>query len=135
LDGAGLREARAFLVESAARYREAFRAHVRGRFVLMSMQAQLTKLADAAGRSDLVMRLLAGMGGVAETELADDLWQVGTGTLSIDEFVRRHGFQGPNGGNVSSVSWRESHVAILQLADAMVARPADQRPRTREAAT
>ncbi|MGH9037075.1 MAG: PEP-utilizing enzyme [Acidimicrobiia bacterium] len=132
-DGAGIPHPRLLLTESAARFREAFRVHVRGRFVLMSFQAQLTKLAEGAGRPDLVVRLLAGFGGVAETEVADDLWQVGRGTLPLTAFVRRHGFHGPLEGNVAGAAWREDTAAIRALAEAMAGRPEDQQPRRREA--
>ncbi len=140
-----LDDPRRLLEESAARFREAFRAHVRARFVLMSFHAQLTKLAEGAGRPDLVVRLLAGLGGVTETDVADDLWLVGAGQLPLDArgpggvpqdcFIRRHGFHGPLEGNVAGASWREDPSAVLPLAQAMAARPADQRPRQREAAT
>src|SRR5581483_77917 len=143
-DGAGRRDPAALLTESAARFREAFRAHVRARFVLMSFHAQLTKLAESAGRGDLVVRLLAGLGGVTETDVADDLWLVGADRLPLDArgsggvpqdcFIRRHGFHGPLEGNVAGTSWREDPGAVLPLAKAMAARPADQRPRQRETA-
>lgn len=133
-DGEGLADPGALLKESAARFREAFRAHVRARFVLMSFHAQLTKLAEGAGRGELVVRLLAGLGGVTETEVADDLWRVGAGQLPLEAFIRRHGFHGPLEGNVAGASWREDPSGVLPLAKAMAARPADQRPRQREAA-
>ncbi|HEV7535025.1 MAG TPA: PEP-utilizing enzyme [Acidimicrobiia bacterium] len=133
-DGAGLDDPRRLLKESAARFREAFRAHVRARFVLMSFHAQLTKLADGAGRPDLVVRVLAGLGGVTETDVADDLWLVGADRLPLADFIRRHGFHGPLEGNVAGTSWRENPSSVLPLAKAMAARPADQRPRQREAA-
>src|SRR5581483_1998611 len=120
------------------------RAHVRARFVLMSFHAQLTKLAESAWRGDLVVRLLAGLGGVTETDVADDLWLVGADRLPLDArgsggvpqdcFIRRHGFHGPLEGNVAGTSWREDPGAVLPLAKAMAARPADQRPRQRETA-
>jgi phosphohistidine swiveling domain-containing protein len=134
-DGEGLDDPRRLLKESAARFREAFRAHVRARFVLMSFHAQLTKLADSAGRADLVVRLLAGLGGVSETELSDDLWLVGAGQMPLADFIRRHGFHGPLEGNVAGTSWREDPPAVMPMAKAMAARPADQRPRQRETAT
>ncbi len=132
-DGAGLSDPRRLLKESAARFREAFRAHVRARFVLMSFHAQLTKLAEGAGREDLVVRLLAGLGGVTETDVADDLWLVGADRLPLTDFIRRHGFHGPLEGNVAGASWREDPAGVLPMAKAMAARPADQRPRQREA--
>jgi pyruvate,water dikinase len=130
----GLAEPVRLLKESADRFREAFRVHVRGRFVVMSFQAQLTKLAESAGRPELVVRLLAGLGGVNDTDVADDLWLVGAGQLTLPEFIRRHGFHGPLEGNVAGTSWREDPESVLPLAKAMASRPADQRPRQREAA-
>ncbi len=143
--GGGLADPGGLLRESADRFREAFRVHVRGRFVVMSFQAQLTKLAASAGRPELVVRLLAGLGGVTDTDVADDLWLVGAGQLSLaargsggvpqDSFIRRHGFHGPLEGNVAGTSWREDPDSVLAMAKAMASRPADQRPRQREAAT
>ncbi|MGH9010300.1 MAG: PEP-utilizing enzyme, partial [Acidimicrobiia bacterium] len=130
----GLADPAGLLRESADRFREAFRVHVRGRFVVMSFQAQLTKLAESAGRPELVVRLLAGLGGVTDTDVADDLWLVGAGQLTLAEFIRRHGFHGPLEGNVAGTSWREDPDSVLPLAKAMASRPADQRPRRREAA-
>ena len=141
--GGGLADPGGLLRESADRFREAFRVHVRGRFVVMSFQAQLTKLAESAGRPELVVRLLAGLGGVTDTDVADDLWLVGAGQLPWRrgsggvprKFIRRHGFHGPLEGNVAGTSWREDPDSVLAMAKAMAARPADQRPRQREAAT
>lgn len=135
LEGQGMDAPRRLLHDAMDRFREAFRAHVRNRFVLMALQAQLTDLAEGAGRPDLVMRVLGGMGEIAETDLADDLWQVGRNSLTIDEFVRRHGFHGLNEGNVASRSWREDQTAILQLASAMASRDDERRPRSRETGT
>ncbi|MBA3654349.1 MAG: peptidase [Actinobacteria bacterium] len=134
-DGGGLANPQGLLTDAAHRFREAFRSHVRCRFVLMSLQAQLTKLAEGAGRRDLALRLLAGMGGVTETEVADDAWQVGHGQLEPGQFVRRHGFHGPNEGNLTGTSWREDDGPVRSLAAAMAERPPNQRPRRRESAT
>jgi pyruvate,water dikinase len=126
---------RALLQEAAARFREAFRVHVRGRFVLMTFQAQLTKLASDAGHEDLVVRLLSGVGGVAETAVSDELWQVGHKTLALNEFLRRHGYHGPLEGNVAGVSWREDPTPVRALAESLAARPGSERPRERETVT
>ena len=122
------------LDDAAARYRDAFEIHCCGRFVLMSAQSTLAKLATGAGRPDLLMPVLAGLGGVAEIELADDLWQVGRGALTLDEFVARHGYHGPNEGNVATRSWREDRAPVERLVASLAARPDSQRPSVREAA-
>ncbi len=134
LDGRGATDPLALLVDAADRFREAFRIHVRARLLMMSVQAQLTALADKAGRPELVMAVLSGLGGVAETTVADDLWSVGHGRVTIDEFVRRHGFHGANEGNLTAVVWREDHGELEKLAAALAARPEGERPRTRETA-
>jgi phosphohistidine swiveling domain-containing protein len=122
------------LVDAADRFERAFHLHVRERLVLMTVQAQLTKLAYSVERPDLVLQLLAGLGGVAETEVAEDLWEVSRGQLTVAEFVRRHGYHGPNEGNLTSHSWREDAAPVERLVAALAARPDSQRPRAREAA-
>lgn len=122
------------LADAAERYRDAFEIHCCGRFVLMSAQATLAKLAMGIDRPDLLLGLLAGLGGVTEVRLADDLWQVGRGELTLRQFVDRHGFHGPNEGNLATRSWREDPTPVERLVGSLAARPDGQRPATREAA-
>jgi pyruvate,water dikinase len=122
------------LADAADHFRDAFEIHCCGRFVLMSAQATLAKLAIAVGRPELLLGLLAGLGGVTEVQLADDLWQVSRGRLTLLQFVDRHGFHGPNEGNLATRSWREDAGPVDRLVGSLAARPDDQRPATREAA-
>ena len=122
------------LADAAARYRESFEIHCCGRFVLMSAQSTLAKLAVGIGRPELLLGLLTGLGGVTEVQLADDLWQVSRERLTLEQFVGRHGFHGPNEGNVASRSWREDPTPMRRLLGSLATRPDDQRPTTREAA-
>jgi pyruvate,water dikinase len=133
LDAGGAGDSLGLLQESARRFREAFRVHVRARFLLMAIQGQLTKLAESAGRSDLVVQVLSGLGGVAETSVADDLWRVGRGELTVDRFVRHHGFHGANEGNITARVWREDASLLAPMAAALAGRSDAERPRTREA--
>jgi pyruvate,water dikinase len=134
LDGGGVADPLALLLDSAERFRQAFRIHVRARLLMMSVQAQLTALAERAGRPELVVEVLSGLGGVAETSVADDLWSVGHGQLTLDAFLRHHGFHGANEGNLTATVWREQPGELDKLAAALAARPEAERPRTREAA-
>jgi pyruvate,water dikinase len=99
--------------------------------ILNMLRSQVESIAGRLGRSDLVPTLLAGYGGVIETRLADDVWSVGQGTLSLAEFLRRHGFHGPNEGNVIGHSWREDPEAVIRIAAVHAGRPESERPRTR----
>src|SRR5262245_24958645 len=52
------------LAEAAERYRESFEIHCCGRFVLMSAQSTIAKLAFGIERPDLLLGLLGGLGGI-----------------------------------------------------------------------
>lgn len=116
------------LADSAARFCTAMRVHVRTRLILNALRSRVTSIAERLGRNDLVPALLAGYGGVIETALADDVWSLGRGKLEIGEFLMRHGFHGPNEGNVIGHSWREDPSAVLRAAGSHAARSDDERP-------
>lgn len=121
-------DAAALLADSAVRFCTAMRVHVRTRLILNALRSRVTSIAERLGRNDLVPALLAGYGGVIETALADDVWSLGRGDLKIGEFLMRHGFHGPNEGNVIGHSWREDPSAVLRAAASHTARPDDERP-------
>ncbi|EUA51296.1 hypothetical protein I552_2237 [Mycobacterium xenopi 3993] len=116
-------DAAALLADSAVRFCTAMRVHVRTRLILNALRSRVTSIAERLGRNDLVPALLAGYGGVIETALADDVWSLGRGDLKIGEFLMRHGFHGPNEGNVIGHSWREDPSAVLRAAASHTARP------------
>ncbi|HEY1838658.1 MAG TPA: PEP-utilizing enzyme [Mycobacterium sp.] len=122
---------RTLLTDSSYRFSAAMRVHVRTRLILNVFRAQVESIAVKAGRGDLVPALLAGYGGVIETELADDVWSLGHRRITLDEFVYRHGFHGPNEGNVIGHSWREDPDAVLRAAAAHSGRPEADRPAVR----
>lgn len=124
-------DGKALLADSADRFSAVMRTHVRTRMILNGVRSQVEAIAGRLGRADLVPTLLAGYGGVIETRLADDVWSVGQGQLSVDEFVARHGFHGPNEGNVIGHSWREDPEAVVRIAAVHADRHEAERPRVR----
>lgn len=124
-------DARALLADSAHRFSAVMRVHVRSRLILNALRSQVESLVGRLGREDLLPSLLAGYGGVIETELADDVWSLGQGRLTLDEFLSRHGFHGPNEGNVIGHSWREDPDAVRRAASAHAGRAEHERPRVR----
>jgi pyruvate,water dikinase len=121
----------ALLADSVRRFTQVMRVHIRTRMILNTLRAQVESIAGRLGRADLVPTLLAGYGGVIETGLADDVWIVGQGRLSVAEFVARHGFHGPNEGNVIGHSWREDPEAVERIAAVHADRPEAERPLAR----
>jgi pyruvate,water dikinase len=135
LDPAGTPDPRALLRESDRRFQDSFRLHLYARAnLLMAMQAQLTRLATAVGGADLVGRVIGGVGGISETDLATHLWELSRGRATREEFIRRHGFHGPSGGSPIARSWRENPEQIDRLAAAYADRPDEFEPRVRERA-
>jgi phosphohistidine swiveling domain-containing protein len=124
-------DANALLEDSARRFSIVMRVHVRSRLMLNALRSQVESIVGKMGRADLVPTLLAGYGGVVETELADDVWSLGQDRITLDEFLRRHGFHGPNEGNVIGQSWREDPKAVRRAAAAHTGRSEQERPRVR----
>ena len=133
LDPAGTPDPRALLREADRRFEASFRLHLYARGnLLMAMQSQLTKLATSVGGADLVGRVIGGVGGVSETDLATQMWELSRGRGTRDEFIRRHGFHGPSGGSPIARSWRENPGQIDRLVAAYADRPDEFEPRARE---
>ena len=57
-----------------------------------------------------------------------DLWDLGREQLSLDTFLRRHGYHGPGEGELSSLMWREDPTPVTQLAAQYADRPEAEHP-------
>lgn len=105
--------------------------HSRIRFLMPMAERAVAAAAEKANIED-VSALTGGLGGVAETALADDLWRVSRGQLSLEDFLREHGFHGPNEGNVFTKSWREQPQRVQALVETYRKRTDVARPRDLE---
>lgn len=121
------------LQTAAERFAEAMNVHARVRFLIPIAEQMLTSVAQRAGVAD-VQSLVGGLGDVAETALADDLWRVSRGELSLQEFIDEFGFHGPNEGNVYTRSWREQPEKVASMVASYRARDDLRRPRELELA-
>ncbi len=115
-------------------------AESRDRFATMlaahSMQSQLAqgafdaiaRTANEAGKEGLERQLVTGYGGVEEAELARELWAVSRDQLDVSGFLTRHGFHGPNEGELSSFVWREDAAPVEAAVRAYAAEPDERSP-------
>jgi pyruvate,water dikinase len=134
-------QCRALLAEAMGRFEAVMDPHAVGTMLCQALYEQVTKLATKAGRPELAGELVTG-GEVEEAVVVADLWDVAHDRLSMTAFLDRHGYHGPNEGQVSSRSWREDaapldgQVAGLRALgpDASPAVVAERRARAREAA-
>lgn len=124
-DGASAREV---LAEAVERFGAAIVAQSRNRLIYQGSSSQLTEFASLAGRPDLAAALLSGAGHLEEVDVAEDLHALAAGSLDEAAFIARHGYHGPNAGDITSRSWREDPTPLRRQA-ATLARTAT-RPRT-----
>ena len=69
---------------------------------------------------------------MAETDVVTDLWAVSRDRLSLDEFVLRHGYHGPEEGELSSRVWRLDRSPLEGLLAAYREMGEDRDPRAVE---
>jgi pyruvate,water dikinase len=92
---------------------------VQGIHVLCAVQPvfdQLTKLVQDAGLGDATA-FMSGYGAHAESAIVTDMWAASRGLLPVDEVARRHGYHGPNEGEISGRVWREDDRGLRKLLD------------------
>jgi pyruvate, water dikinase len=98
--------ARALLAEGAASFERALCCQ--STVIVCGIQPTFTAVMKLAGKAGVdPNELMRGHGSHEEGEMIDDLWAVSRGRLRLDTFIERHGYYGPNVGEVSNHSWRE----------------------------
>ena len=108
-DGAeGLRDAGA-VVERA------LRTHMTATMIGQALFDQLVKLARSAGQEGLELTLSTGYGTFEETQLVSELLRCARDEITLDAFLDRYGFHGPDEGELSSRSWREDSAPLTHL--------------------
>ncbi len=125
-------ESMARLAEGYRRFAASMALHAQSRFLLPAAEKPVVDAYTKVGRPELARDLLSAFGGVAETAMADALWQVAHGQLTEAEFLAAYGFHGPNEGNVYTRSWREEPQRVAALVAGYRNRPDLRRPREQE---
>jgi pyruvate,water dikinase len=89
---------------------------------------QMHRLVESVGGP--TTGLLRGYGSHEETRMVADLWACSRGRLSLEEFQRRHGYHGPNAGEIASVVWREDPAPLKAALDGYRGLAEDHDPAT-----
>jgi phosphohistidine swiveling domain-containing protein len=108
---------RALVRAGAELYRRVLAWHGVGTMLTQGIYDQLGRACAAAGLAGLELELVGGLDGLEEGAVVSDLWALSRGQLGTTTFVRRHGFHGPDEGELSATVWRERP----ELLDATVA--------------
>ena len=105
--------AQALVAESAKRFADVGVPHTIVSMIGPQLLETLSDLAEqATGDRSLGTQLATGFGGMEETQIISDLWAASRGEIELAEIQRRHGFHGPDEGQVNTRSWREDPAPI-----------------------
>lgn len=125
----------AVLADARARFEDIMSLHMGVAMVSSSLADKVAEAAAAAGHPGLEAQLLSGVGS-DENEVAHDLWALAHDELGWKEFSNRHGYHGPNEGQLAGITWRENPDPVLARLEDYRAIAADspRTPRNRSAA-
>lgn len=123
------------LADARRRFGDMMSIHMGVAMISSSIAEKVTAAAVAVDLGDLEASLLSGVGS-DENEVAAHLWDLAHDVITVDEFTDRHGYHGPNEGQLSGVTWRENPAPVLVRLDDYRAIDADspRAPRRRSAA-
>jgi pyruvate,water dikinase len=113
---ASLEDGRALLIEAREFYARSFELGTFASMLAQGLYDQVVALAEAAGSPGLQHRLITGYDGMLETGMLVDLWSLSGGQIDLNAFLLRHGFHGPDEGQMVSRVWREDPTPLLSLA-------------------
>jgi pyruvate,water dikinase len=122
-------DAQAALRTAAAQFTAVMRPHTLAAMLCQALYEQLRVAAEHGGRPGLELSLVTGYGEMAETAVVSDLWAVSRERLTLDEFVARHGYHGPEEGELSSRIWRIDPAPLHGLIAAYREMAEDRDPR------
>lgn len=127
-------QARRCLDTGARKFSGVMRPHIVAAMLCQGVYEQVRAAAERADRPGLEIALLTGYGDMAETAFVGDLWEVSRGSLDLDEFLARHGYHGPNEGELAARVWRLDPGPLEKLVTHYAGMNPAQGPRALESA-
>jgi pyruvate,water dikinase len=82
---------------------------------LVAIQPVYDELVKLAARSGADLSALSAVPGGPEMDVIADIWRASRGVLSVSEVLARHGFHGPNEGELSARVWREDPAPLSAM--------------------
>lgn len=116
-----LAAAKSLLREARGHYTGSFELGVLASMLSQGLYDRIVLLAAGTGRAGLEHRLVTGYSDLVETRLVTDLWALAHGDIDRASFLLRHGYHGPNEGQMDSTVWREDERPL----DALINRYAE----------
>jgi pyruvate,water dikinase len=104
------------LVQARRRFETILIIHMVLSMVCQGVMGRVETMAIKAGLGGLQHELIKSDEGTAEFDLVRDLWQLSADSITVEDFLRRHGYHGPREGLVESTVWREDSGPVVELA-------------------
>lgn len=125
--------ATAQLLEANRRFDHIVTEH--GLHVLCATQPVYDQLSQLVARSGLgeVTSFMSGYGAHAESAIVTDMWAASRDRMTIEQVVRRHGYHGPNEGEISGRVWREDDTGLRKILEGYKGKGDDADPALGEA--
>jgi phosphohistidine swiveling domain-containing protein len=103
------------LVEARRRFETILVIHMVLSMACQGVMGRVETMATKAGLEGLQHELIKSDEGTAEFDLVRDLWQLSADRITVEDFLRRHGYHGPREGLVESMVWREDSAPVVEL--------------------
>jgi pyruvate,water dikinase len=114
-------------------YRRILVWHGAGTMLTQGLYDQLGRLCAAAGMEGRESELVGGLEDVEEGAVVSDLWALSRGRLDRATVLARHGFHGPEEGELSATVWRERPDLIDPIINAFARMDDDDAPERKRA--
>jgi pyruvate,water dikinase len=98
----------ALLLDARRRFEEIIVEHTTSTIVGLLFAESLERLTAPTGIPHIVDRATTGLGDLEELAMVRDLQAAADGRLDLAEVVARHGFHGPDEGQLQAPSWRQA---------------------------
>ncbi|WP_019877033.1 PEP-utilizing enzyme [Sporichthya polymorpha] len=108
-------QARRSLDAAMRKFAGVMRPHIVAAMLCQGVYEQVRAAAERADRPGLEIAVLTGYGEMAETAFVGDLWDVSRGRIELSEFLARHGYHGPNEGELAARVWRLDPTPLEKL--------------------
>jgi pyruvate,water dikinase len=127
-----LAAARALMRQAREHYTRAFELGTLTSMLSQGLYDQVVALAQAADRPGLEHRLVTGYSDLLETGLVSDLCALAHDDIDLASFLLRHGYHGPDEGQMDSEVWREQPGPLLAMLERYSELGPDRHPLTAE---
>jgi pyruvate,water dikinase len=128
-----LAEARTLYADAKARFEHTLQVNATS--IACVIQPVYTALSKAAAEAGIdTAELMRAQGSHEEAAMIENLWKLSRDRITLEDFLLRHGYHGPNEGELSNPTWRQDPAPLTALIEAYRNTPDSEGPIVKAAA-